>query len=126
MKLAVLISLLAGAPVLAERVECRLSAPCPGNGICVQDAVPLAFEIDRNQFVAPVDANEPPRNKVTQVDLGGVKFAAEPLIIGETLGFWEDAEAMGERMFTLGPDGQGLYTEWPAGVELSGECVVRR
>ena len=125
MKLA-LAALLMSGPVMADRVECRLSAPCPGSGICVQDIVPLSFEIDRNQFVAPVDANEPPRNKVTQVDLGGVKFAAEPLIIGDMMGFWEDAEAMGERMFTLGPDGMGLYTEWPAGVELSGECVVRR
>ena len=122
----VLAAMMLSGPAMAERVECRLAAPCPDSGICVQDIVPLAFEIDRNQFAAPVDSNEPPRNKVTHVDLGGVRFAAEPMIIGDTLGFWEDAEAMGERMFTLGSDGIGLYTEWPAGVELSGECVVHR
>ena len=108
----------------AERVACQLAAPCPETGICAAETVALSFEIDRTQFAPPVDPKEPPRRKVTQVDLGGVRFVAEAMVIGDVRGFWEDAEAMGSRIFTMQPDGTGLYSEDPSGRTLRGPCEV--
>lgn len=124
MKLALILGLVLPHSAEAQRVDCRLSAPCPAVGVCVPERKRLTFEIDRSQFAPPVHRDEPPRVKVTHVDLGGIRFAAEPMIIGDIIGFWEDAEAMGSRIFTLGPDGIGVYNEDPAGIRLTGRCEV--
>ncbi|MCG6902842.1 MAG: hypothetical protein LJE68_09190, partial [Rhodobacter sp.] len=77
-----------------------------------------------NQFAPAHDRAEPPRRKVTMVDLDGATFAAEPMLIGDVRGFWEDAEAMGSRIFTMQADGSAIYTEDPAGLRLTGTCEV--
>ncbi len=119
---SVLICLLA-SPVLAERIACTLSKPCTTQAPC-PSPVNLNFTIDRNQFSAAVHPQDPPRKQVTMVTLGGIRFSAEPMIIGETRGFWEDGEAMGARMFTMQPDGSGIYNETATGLRLSGPCKV--
>ena len=120
--LSVLLALFAG-PALGERIACTLSEPCASQVPCPQP-VNLSFIIDRNQFSAAVHPNDPPRKQVTMVDLGGIRFAAEPMIIGKTRGFWEDGEAMGARIFTMQPDGSGIYNETATGRQLAGPCTV--
>ncbi len=113
----------AAGPARAERVACALSAPC-GAVACTGATVAVSFEIDRAQFAPPYDPDEPPRNKVTRVEMGGQRFAAEPFLIGGMRGFWEDAGALGERMLTVGPDGAARYSELPSGNRLTGTCEV--
>lgn len=114
---------LIGTATMAERITCTLSEPCASQSPCPPD-VDLSFVIDHSQFSAAVHPNDPPRRLVTLVDLGSIRFAAEPMIIGDTRGFWEDGEAMGARIFTLQPDGSGIYNETATGRRLSGPCVV--
>ena len=112
---AALLALLA-TPAQAQDVRCTLddgTAP-----------VQIAFTIDRNQFVAPVSAKDPPRRKITQVQMGRDRFLAEPFLIGQSLGFWEDAEAVGSRMLVVQPGGEANYSETPSGRRLTGTCEV--
>jgi len=109
---------------MAERVECSLSEPCPTSGVCFQEAVDLHFVIDHNQFSDAVDVNDPPRRKVTLVTLGDEQYSAEPMIIGDVRGFWQDTEAMIDRIFTMQADGSGVYSESPSGKTLTGSCEV--
>ena len=114
-----------GSPALAERVSCDLSLPCPATATeCVNATLALSFVIDRSQFVAAVDVNEPPRQKTTVVTLGEERFGAEPFVIGNVRGFWQDTEAMSDRMFTMQADGSATYSESPSGLQLSGRCEV--
>ena len=115
---------LTASPALAERVSCTLSQPCPILTDCATETLALDFVIDRSQFVAAVDVNEPPRKKVTVVTLGEEQFRAEPFLIGDVRGFWQDTEAMSDRMFTMQADGSAIYSESPSGVQLSGLCEV--
>ena len=118
-----LAGVLAATALYAERVDCTLTSLCEGAD-CAGEPIPVHFEIDRNQFTAPIDGNEPPQVKVTHVDMDGVRFAAEPIVIGQTLGFWEDAQALGARMLVMQPDGQAKYSETATGRRLSGRCEV--
>ncbi len=112
---AAILALLA-TPVQAQDVRCTLddgSAP-----------VQVAFTIDRNQFIAPMDPKDPPRRKITRVEMGRDRFLAEPFLIGQSLGFWEDAEAVGSRMLVVQPGGAAKYSETPSGRRLTGTCEV--
>ena len=108
----------------AELVECVLSEPCTTTGVCLRDSIDLHFVIDRNQFADAVNVNDPPRRKVTLVTLGDEEFSAEPMIIGDVRGFWQDTEATGDRIFTMQADGSGVYSESPSGKTLTGSCEV--
>ncbi len=123
MKAALAFLAVMASPASAQLVECTLSAPCPGT-VCVGENVAVRFEIDRSQFAPPIDPKEPPRNKVTHVRMGGFGFAAEPILMGDVLGFWEDAEALGNRMLIVQPDGTARYSEQPSGKDMTGTCEV--
>ena len=97
---------LSGGASSAESVRCDL------------DGLPLAFVLDRTQFVDAYAPGEPDRRKVTQVALGDAHFEAEPFVLGGALGFHEAT-----RMFVL-EDGHGRLIEMATGAERSGECRV--
>jgi len=118
---AALLALPLATPALAQDVRCTLTPPCRGTACA---PVQVAFTIDRNQFVAPMHPNEPPRRKITHVEMGRDRFAAEPFLIGPALGFWEDAEAVGSRMLVVQPGGDAKYSETPSGRRLTGTCEV--
>lgn len=110
--------------VLAERVECEFMAPCL-TSVCLPEAVPVSFEIDHRQFAPPIDPDEPPRNKVTVVAMGGAQFKAEPILMDDgTRGFWANVEGV-EHLMTMRPDGMGTYASSGAVSFMSGRCGVR-
>ncbi|KMW57216.1 hypothetical protein AIOL_002177 [Candidatus Rhodobacter oscarellae] len=113
----------AAGPASAERVYCEMVPPCAG-AVCAAEAVPLRFEIDHNQFAPPVDAKEPPRNKVTLVALGDQQFRAEPIVMEDgTLGFWAHVAGV-DHLMTMRPDGLGTYATTGDMLFLTGRCEV--
>ena len=93
---------------------------------CVMDnGQSLAFAIDRNQFVAPQDPNDPPRRKITQVTFGEMQFAAEPFVIGPVRGFHADGLGGTSVMFSVAADGTATYANTRSGKTLTGTCEDR-
>jgi hypothetical protein len=99
------------SPALADTLICQMS-----------DGSDLSFVIDRNQFMDAVDANEPPRRKVTTVRHGAHQFTAEPLLIGQMRGFHADGMGGTSIMFVVTPDGSATYTNAQVGQILTGDC----
>ncbi len=85
----------------------------------------LTFAIDRNQFVAPQDAGDPPRRKVTQVSFGDMHFPAEPFLIGPVRGFHADGLGGTSVMFSVAADGTATYANTRSGETLTGTCEDR-
>ena len=111
--------------VWAERVECAFVAPCAAS-VCVAEEIDVAFEIDHRQFAPPLDAREPPRNKVTTVALGDAVFRAEPIVMDDgTRGFWALVDGI-EHLMTMRPDGLGSYASTGRVGFMSGRCVVEK
>ncbi len=112
MKMAVVLFATLCGPALAEVVTCDLSG------------VPVSFTIDRSQFAPAQDAGDPPRRRVTRVQMGDVQFPAEPILMGDVRGFW--AEAMGgtDAMLVIQPDGSAVFANNRAGERLTGTCEV--
>jgi hypothetical protein len=115
-------------PVWAERVDCTFAAPCPANSGCTPAPLTLHFDIDPNQFAPAIDANEPPRTKITQVTEGDETFAAEPILMDSGVrGFWTDQDGSA-RILTVQPDGAAVYTRTapnlPDGEKRTGQCGV--
>lgn len=109
-----------------ERVNCRLSAPCPDAADCARDPVPVRFEIDLGQFSPPLLRGDPPRRQVTHVQLGQSRFRAEPIVMDNGVrGFWAKFEGA-DHLLTIQPDGVGTYTRTPPGESLTGLCEVRK
>jgi len=118
-------ALLAACPTSAiERISCVLNTSCSGETICAPKTSELHFGIDPNQFVAPIDAKEPPRNKVTIVSMDGESFRAEPIQTEFGLrGFWS-AQNGTERLLTIQPDGTATYSLSSELGQLTGKCEV--
>ena len=107
----------------AERVECTFVAPCLAS-VCASEELPVAFEIDHNQFAPPLDPNEPPRNKITEVAMGDYRFPAEPIVMDDgTRGFWAVVAGV-DHLMTVRPDGLGTYATSGAIPFMSGKCEV--
>ncbi len=85
----------------------------------------LAFAIDRNQFVAPQDPNDPPRRKISQVTFGDMRFPAEPFLIGPVRGFHADGLGGSSVMFSVAADGTATYANTRSGETLTGTCEDR-
>ncbi len=82
----------------------------------------LTFAIDRTQFVAPQDPNDPPRRKISQVSLGDKRFPAEPFIIGPVRGFHADGLGGSSVMFSVVADGSAKLANTRTGETLTGTC----
>jgi hypothetical protein len=119
MRLAVLTltALLLAAPAQAERLRCTLACTDPA---CPAASLRLSFLLDRNQFLPPAYPDDPPQRLLTQVELNGARFAAEPILMEDgTRGFWTEAAP---RIFTLDPEGLATYSDLAAGVTATGRC----
>ncbi len=84
----------------------------------------VTFHIDPNQFVAPQNANEPPRRQVTRVSMNDAVFVAEAILMqGGAEGFYEDGGELGRRLMIVQPDGEARLTLQPRNITLTGECA---
>lgn len=124
-----LITLCLGSPVAAatEKIECLFQSPCPEGVICIANApISMDFTIDLNQFAPPINAREPPRNKVTRVTVGTAMFQAEPLVLsGGIRGFWAEHDGV-EHLMTMQPDRTALYTTTGPVTRMIGRCNVEK
>jgi len=109
---------------MSERLVCAVTTDCADRPRCATETIQIAFAIDRRHFAPPRDRAEPPRVKRTVVSAGDAVFVAEPLLIVDTRGFWEDAQPIGARMLTVAPDGTAIYTETASGRRMTGQCAV--
>ena len=101
-----------------------LAMPCSADELlCRFDGAPdIRFAIDRNQFAPPVDPEDPPRRKVTQVRLGSHSFVAEPILMDSGVrGFWTDDPVTGTHVLTTRADGTATYSG-PDGGTTNGIC----
>ena len=108
---ALLCATLSG-PAMAEVVTCDLSGTL------------VRFEIDRAQFAPALDLAEPPRRRVTTVQMGDAQFPAEPIMMGDVRGFWAESLAGSDVMMVMQADGSAIYTGARAGERLTGTCEV--
>ncbi len=99
-------------PAMADIITCDLS------GTAVQ------FEIDRSQFAPAIDTQEPARRRVTTVRMDDAQFPAEPIMIGNTMGFWAEGLGGSEMMMVMQADGSAVFANARAGEHLSGTCEV--
>jgi len=90
----------------------------------LEDGTPVQFVIDRNQFIDAITPEEPIRRKVTSVQLGADRMAAEPFIIGQTRGFHAQGPA-GSLMFVVQPDGRARFANVTTGETRAGLCEDR-
>ena len=99
------------SPVAADVLSCQMG-----------DKTEITFEIDRDQFIDPIDAAEPTQRKITIVTAGTATFPAEPFIIGGMRGFYADGLGGSSVMFTVAPDGSATYSNARSGEKLTGIC----
>ena len=107
------LALVMAGPAVSEVISCEMA-----------DGDALNFSIDRNQFVDAVDANEPPRRKVTHVRYGAKAFPAEPILIGDMLGFQADGLSGSTMMFVIQPGGAAVLSNRGQGLRVEGTCEV--
>ncbi|MDJ0630392.1 MAG: hypothetical protein QNJ44_19205 [Rhodobacter sp.] len=113
------------AAALIERVDCTVSAPCPGRSVCVSPPVDVSFTIDSDQFALAYSPDEPPRKKITTVKVAGERFNAEPILMaGGVRGFWAESFE-GTHLLTFAPGKDAVYSR-PIGQRLTGRCEVHR
>lgn len=111
--------LLCASPAMAE-MTCTLQ-----NTNCIDDCpqTTVIFDVDPNQFVAPLDPNDPPRRQITTVTLNGATFTAEAIMMqGGIVGFHEDAVELGSRLMIVQADGTARLTMQPSSQTLTGLC----
>lgn len=121
MKLAMLLTLPA-APCVADSLSCVVSPACPAGAECVVDEVSIAFDINRDEFAPAIDPGEPPRRKVTMVQMGGARFPAEAIIMGEARGFWAEGGGGSHVLFMVHGDGTAFYVDDQTGLRMEGIC----
>jgi hypothetical protein len=95
---------------------------------CVTDCATMtvSFEIDRAQFVAPVDPNDPPRRQVTFVTMDNQSFSATAILFpGGVSGFHEDAGELGSRLMIIQPDGSARLALLPSHQTWVGSCTAQ-
>ncbi len=121
------IALGAGAPpVLAQNLTCTLAEPCEDGAPCNAAPTSFRFAIDEAQMRAEETATEPGPVPFTIITMDErTVFAAEVLWMhgGRLRGFYEEAGALGTRMFLLREDGSATYSETPSGLRLAGTCM---
>ena len=110
----------------AETIACELRPPCQGRTACDAAPVSVTFSIDHNQFARAIDANEPPRRKLTQVEMGAARFPAEPIVMGDLRGFHAEGWGGSQLLMIIQADGSGRYTNARTGEVLEGQCEVVR
>ena len=112
MKMPALLCATLSGPAVAEVIACDLSG------------VPIQFAIDRAQFAPALDLAEPPRRRITTVQMGDATFPAEPILMGDVRGFWAEGLAGSDVMMVMQGDGSAVYTDARAGERLTGTCEV--
>ena len=112
MKMPALLCATLSGPAMAEVISCDLSG------------VPVQFEIDLAQFAPAMDLAEPPRRRVTTVQMGDAQFPAEPIMMGDVRGFWAEGLAGSDVMMVMQADGTAVYADTRAGQRLTGTCKV--
>ncbi|WP_157058892.1 hypothetical protein [Loktanella sp. 5RATIMAR09] len=108
---ALLCATIAG-PAVADVISCDLSG------------VPVRFAIDASQFAPAQHPADPPRRQITTVQMGDTAFAAEPVILGDTQGFWATQADGAEVLFVMQPDGTAIYTDTRNAAPMTGTCEV--
>ena len=112
MKMPALICATMSGPAMAEVINCDLSG------------TPVRFEIDLTQFAPALDQNEPPKRRLTTVQMGSARFPAEPIVMGNVRGFWAEGLAGSDVMLVMQADGSAIYSDARAGERLTGFCEV--
>ncbi len=80
------------------------------------------FTINRDQFIAPQNPNDPPRRRVTAVTFGDKRFPADPILLGDTRGFHGEGLGGSSIIFIVQPDGAATYANVRSGEKLVGTC----
>ena len=96
------------------------------NAACFTDCADksVTFSIDPNQFVAAQNPNDPPRRQVTTVNIDGIRFVAEAIMLsGGILGFHEDAGEIGRRLMIVQPNNTARLSLSPANEVWTGTCT---
>ncbi len=104
----------------ADSLACEVAAPCPTGGC---EAVAIAFDINRDEFAPAHDPNEPPRRKVTTVQMGNARFPAEAIVMGESRGFWAEGGGGAHVLFMVHADGSAFYIDDRTGLRMEGTCA---
>ena len=94
--------------------------------VCNMEGTPVSFTIDMRQFGPAYNTGEPIPRRVTRVEMGGAQIPAEPIMIGEALGFWAEGMGGSEMMLLIQPNGSAVYANPRAGERLEGSCEVTR
>jgi hypothetical protein len=97
---------------MAEVVTCDLSG------------IPVRFAIDLAQFAPAQDLADPPKRRITTVQMGDALFPAEPILMGDVRGFWAEGLAGSDVMMVMQADGSAIYADTRAGERLTGTCEV--
>jgi hypothetical protein len=84
----------------------------------------VSFAIDAAQFAPALDANEPPKRRITTVQMGDASFPAEPLVMGDVRGFWAEGMGGSDVMLVMQGDGSAIYADARAGTSITGACTV--
>ena len=112
MKMSAFLCATLSSSAMAETISCDLSG------------TPVQFDIDRAQFAPAMDLSEPPRRRITTVQMGDAIFPAEPIMMGDVRGFWAEGLAGSDVMMVMQGDGSAVYADTRAGQRLTGTCEV--
>ncbi len=112
MKMQVVLCASLAGPAMAEVVTCDLSG------------TQLSFAIDHAQFAPAMDSAEPPRRRITTVQMGDARFPAEPLLMGNVRGFWAEGMGGSDIMMVMQADGSAVLSNTRAGQRITGTCEV--
>jgi len=123
MRAVVAVLLAQASPAIAESIVCTVAPPCPDGVVCEAAPVTVAFDINRDEFAPPVDPNEPPRRKVTTVQMGDARFPAEAIVMGDVRGFWAEGGGGSHVLFMVHGDGTAHYVDDLTGLRMEGTCA---
>ena len=109
----------------ALAITCVLAVPAVAETVtCDMGGTPVQFKIDRSQFGPAHAQGEPVQRRVTSVNMGNATFPAEPIIIGDTRGFWAEGLGGTEVILVMQADGSAVYANPHAGERIKGWCQV--
>ncbi|MCC1492679.1 hypothetical protein [Cognatishimia sp. F0-27] len=90
---------------------------------CDLEGEVLTFGFDRGDLFPGIEG-EPPRRVLGDAEFRRGIFRPEPFVMPDgTVGFHEDAGAVGQRMLVIAPDGAARYSDTGPGETLTGRCV---
>ena len=90
---------------------------------CTLEGTAVRFAFDRADL-APGIRGEPPRRALGHAEVGRARLRPEVFTMPDgTVGFHEDAGAVGQKMLVIAPDGAARYSDTGSNLSLQGRCA---